>query len=195
MLLVRCAVGLLAITGVVPMCAQTVSLKTNLLYLATTTPNLGLEWRTGKHFSLGVMAGYNPLQLKSYQDAAGNQVNPKLHHWLATTELRYWPCEAFLGWSIGVNAFGGAYNAGGIRFIEPLKEGRYKGWAAGGGITVGYQFPLSVRWSLDLSVGAGYLYTRYNRYDCYACGENRGEYKRNYLGPSKAAVSLVYWLR
>jgi hypothetical protein len=174
---------------------QDVELKTNLLYLATSTPNIGVEWKMNRHYTASLMAAYNPFRFAQYADANGNTVNPKLHHWLASAETRYWFCESFLGWNVGINVFGGEYNAGGIRFIPALKERRYKGWATGAGLTVGYQFPLSMRWSLDFSAGLGYLYTRYNRYSCYACGDRQGQYKRNYLGPTKAAISLVYSLK
>lgn len=171
---------------------QQVELKTNLLYLATTTPNIGVEWQLNRHYSASLMAAYNPFRFGQETGADGNRVNPKLHHWLTSAEVRYWFCESFLGLNVGVNVFGGEYNVGGIRFIPPLKDARYKGWGAGAGMTVGYQFPLSARWSLDFSVGLGYSYTRYKKYDCYACGDKLGSYQKNYLGPTKAAVSMVY---
>lgn len=178
-----------------PLCGQTVELKTNLLYLASTTPNLGMEWKLDRHYTASLMAAYNPFRFGQYRDADGNTINPKLHHWLMAGEVRYWFCESFLGWNVGMNVFGGEYNAGGVRFLNVLYDKRYKGWGVGGGLTVGYQFPLSVRWSLDLSLGLGYIHTRYGKYDCYACGEKDGSYKKNYLGPTKAAVSLVYSLK
>lgn len=178
-----------------PLSGQNVELKTNLLYLATTTPNIGVEWKTGRHYTMALTAAYNPFRFEPYTDKDGNTVNPKLHHWLAAGELRYWFCEPFLGWNIGLNVFGGEYNVGGIKFISTLKGKRYKGWGAGAGLTAGYQLPLSVRWSLDFSIGLGYIHARYGKYDCYACGDKQGGYKKNYLGPTKAAVSLVYSIR
>lgn len=177
-----------------PLCGQNVELKTNLLYLATTTPNIGVEWRMGRKCSTALMAAYNPFHFRQYQTAEGNTVNPKLMHWLAEGEVRYWFHESFRGWNMGINLFGGEYNIGGIKFVDKLKEQRYKGWAAGAGLTVGYQFSLSTRWKMDFSVGAGYAYTEYEKYDCYVCGDRIGENKRNYLGPTKAAISLVYLL-
>lgn len=47
---------------------QYLALKTNLLYDATTTPNLGLEVSMGKHFTLDVSGNYNPRNfLYGYQ--------------------------------------------------------------------------------------------------------------------------------
>lgn len=178
-----------------PVYGQMASIKSNLLYLAATTPNLGVEWKTGKHYTASLTCGYNPFRFREYKDPDGNAVNPKLHHWIAAGEMRYWFCESFLGWNVGINVFGGEYNVGGLKFINSLKKGRYEGWGAGAGITAGYQIPLSERWSIDLSAGVGYVYARYSKYDCYACGNKQGRYRRNYLGPTKAAVSIVYFLK
>lgn len=186
---------LVSVCFFLPMRGQEVGLKTNLLYLATTTPNLGVEWGLDRHYSVSLSVGYNPFRFSSYKDEEGSRVNPKLSHWLVSAESKYWFCETFLGWNIGVHLFSGEYNVTGFRWIHPLGKGRYKGWGAGIGGTVGYQFPLSERWSLDFSLGMGYAYTRYTKYDCYACGDKQGKYKKNYLGPTKAVVSVVYFLK
>ena len=43
--------------------AQDVAVKTNLLYWATTTPNLSAELGLGKRTSLELTGGYNPWTL------------------------------------------------------------------------------------------------------------------------------------
>ena len=178
-----------------PVCGQDIGVKTNLPYLATTTPNIGMEWKINRHYTASLTAGYNPYRFGQYTDKSGNTVNPKLRHWLTAGEMRYWFCESFLGWNVGINLFGGDSNVTVLQFMKALNDARYKGWGAGAGVTVGYQFPLSVRWSLDLSAGIGYIHTRYTKYDCYACGDKQGKYKKNYLGLTKAAVSVVYFLK
>ena len=40
--------------------AQQVAMKTNLLYWAAMTPNLGVEMAVGKHSTVGLTANYNP---------------------------------------------------------------------------------------------------------------------------------------
>jgi hypothetical protein len=191
----RMALFMYTVFFVLPLCGQNVELKTNLLYLATTTPNMGVEWKLDRKYTATLTAAYNPFHFRQYLNPKGNTVNPKLLHWMMAGEVRYWFCESFLGWNMGVNVFGGEYNIGGIKFINKLEKQRYKGWGAGAGLTVGYQLPLSVRWSLDMSAGVGYAYTRYTKYDCYACGYKIGENKKNYWGPTKVAVSLVYLIK
>ncbi|MBR5877279.1 MAG: DUF3575 domain-containing protein, partial [Alistipes sp.] len=41
--------------------AQSIGLKTNLLYWATTSPNLGIEIGTGGQTTLDISAGFNPF--------------------------------------------------------------------------------------------------------------------------------------
>lgn len=43
--------------------AQRVGLKTNLLYWATATPNVGLEFRLNRHLTLDLDAAYNRLKV------------------------------------------------------------------------------------------------------------------------------------
>ena len=68
--------------------AQKVAIKTNLLYGATTTPNLQLEFGLGKKSTLDVGAGLNWFD---YND------NKKFKHLLVQPEYRYWFCESFNG--------------------------------------------------------------------------------------------------
>ena len=59
-------------------------LKTNALYWATTTPNLGLEFRLAQKWSLEVEAGLNPFTGKNDDGSFGKsikhlRVHPELH--------------------------------------------------------------------------------------------------------------------
>ena len=51
--------------------AQKVAVKTNLLYDATTTMNLGLEIGLGKKWSLDLSGNYNPTVTSGCSAAAG----------------------------------------------------------------------------------------------------------------------------
>ncbi|MDC7180987.1 DUF3575 domain-containing protein, partial [Bacteroides cellulosilyticus] len=41
----------------------------------------------------------------------------------------------------------------------------------------------------------GYARMEYDKYRCAGCGERMGHYKRNYFGPTRAGVSLIYFIR
>lgn len=106
-----------------------------------------------------------------------------MKHWLVQPEARYWLCEKFNGHFFGIHAHGGQYNWGGMLpwgfkdgkmfGIESrqMSEHRFQGWLAGAGISYGYQWILSNRWSLEASLGVGYAYLDYGKYKCEKCGE------------------------
>jgi len=102
----------------------------------------------------------------------------------------------FDGWFWGIHAMGGQYNIGGVKLPfgmwKSLRNHRYEGWYVGGGITGGYQWKLGKHWNLEASLGVGYLYTKYEKFKCGACGEKLKSNHRNYVGATKAALSLVY---
>lgn len=175
--------------------SQKIALKTNLLYGAYTyTPNLGIEMGVNKRSTLDFGVGYNPWNLK------GNELdNKKLVHWLAQIEYRYWLCQKFSGHFFGLHALGSQFNIGGhelpLLFEKNSKHYRYEGYGYGGGISYGYQFYLSKRWSLEANIGVGYARLNYDKYDCVKCGSKLDSEKKNYIGPTKAGISLIYIIK
>ena len=92
--------------------AQKVAVKTNVLYWATTTPNLGFEFGLGKKTSLELFGGYNPWNLDKGE-------NKKMKHYLIQPEFRYWLCERFQGHFFGLHAGFSEYNVSGVRLPLP----------------------------------------------------------------------------
>ncbi len=72
----------------VSLAAQNVAVKTNLLYDATATVNLGAEIGLSPKWTLDLSANYNGWTFNE---------NKKWKHWLAQPEARYWLCERFNG--------------------------------------------------------------------------------------------------
>ena len=172
--------------------AQNVAVKTNLFYGAyTKTPNIGAEFGLGNRNTLEIGAGYNPW---NYKGTDTN--NKKIVHLLGAAEYRYWLCEKFNGHFFGVHALGAQYNVAEyeipLLFGKGSKAFRFEGWAAGGGISYGYQFLLGTHWNLEANIGFGYIYLKYDKYNCPKCGEKLGSAQRDYIGPTKAALSLLY---
>lgn len=175
--------------------AQKVALKTNLLYGGYTyTPNLSLEMGLGKRSTLDVGGGYNPWNRKGTDGD-----NKKLVHWLGQIEYRYWLCSTFSGHFFGIHALGSQFNIAGhelpLLFGKGSKSHRYQGWGAGAGISYGYDFYLAKRWSLEANIGVGYARLHYDKYDCIKCGRKISTDNRNYFGPTKAGISLVYIIK
>lgn len=173
--------------------AQHSGVKTNALYLATTTPNVGAEFALSDKWTLGADAGYNPFSFGSRQDDEGRTYHPKFRHWLVMPEIKYWFCKSFQRSYLGLHGIYSEYNVGGLPFGEELQDYRYQGNMYGGGISWGYQWAIGGRWGLEVSLGAGYLHLRYDKYECAECGDYVGKYARDYVGLTKAAITFIYY--
>ncbi len=171
---------------------QTVGIKTNLLYDATASANLGVEVEIAPRWSLDISGNLNAWNIRT---------NQYLRHWFAQPEARFWFCNPFQGHFIGIEAHGGQYNVGnwGTNFkflgtdFHKLRNSRYQGWFVGGGITYGYTWILHKHWNFEAEIGIGYSYTRFDRYPCANCGTKiESDKSHNYVGPTKAALNLIY---
>lgn len=167
--------------------AQFLALKSNLLYDATTTPNLGVELGLNKHLSFDLSGNYNPW----------NSGNRSIEHWMVQPELRYWPIERFNQHFIGVHGYYLDYIFKDIWLPMGMERGiAYDGTGYGAGISYGYQLYLSPRWNLEFSAGFGYGYYKYDKYEVKEeMSEYLGLYKTSYWGVTKVGISIVYLLK
>lgn len=181
------ALLLLAFIAVGQQAEAQISLKNNLLYDASLTPNIGMEVGLARKWTFDATFGLNPW---TFND------NKKWRHWLVQPEARYWFCEKFNGHFVGLHLMGGEFNAGGVKFpfgIAPcLHHNRYEGWYAGGGLVYGYQWPVSRHFSVETVIGLGYDYLKYKKFPCEHCGTQTGEGHYNYIGPTKVALNMIY---
>lgn len=166
---------------------QVVGIKTNVLMDITKTMNLGVEIGLSKKSTLEISANYNPWE----------KSNMKMFKLLAfQPEYRYWFCDRFNGHFIGIHAHGGIYQAAGIDMPwgiwDELKDHRFKGHFYGAGISYGYQWIMSKHWNIEANIGVGYARVKYEKYPCVECGEKIEESHKNYFGPTKGAISLIY---
>lgn len=171
--------------------AQQVAVKTNLLYWAAATPNVGAEVAVGKHSTLGFSANYNPWTIGS---------DNKIQHWFIRPEYRYWVTEKYTRLFFGVHAIGGKFEVGGFKLpfigdkvFKGLQTNYYKGSFVGAGISIGYQFYVSPHWSLELSAGAGLARLSYHAEP--VSGPKRSSYvdsKRFLPIPTEIGVTFVY---
>lgn len=171
--------------------AQNVGLKTNLLTDIALSPNLGVEVKLAPKWSLEAVGEINDWDINGH----------KWKHWFVQPEARYWLCDVFAGHFFGFHAIGGQYNFGnirnGIHFLgsdfSELTHYRYQGWAAGAGLAYGYAWILGKHWNLEAEIGIGWIYTRFDKYNCSNCGKKlESDKPHNYFGPTKAAVALEY---
>ena len=147
--------------------AQEVAIKSNIAYDATASVNLGMEFALTQQWTFEVSGNLNAWNMPN---------DMKWKHWFAQPEFRYWFCEKYSGHFLGIHAHSGQFNVGGIpnnlNFLgtdfSRLSDSRFQGWFVGGGIAYGYAFILGKHFNLELELGIGYV------------------------GPTKAAVNLVY---
>lgn len=171
--------------------AQQVAVKTNMLYWAATTPNIGIDIAVGKHSTIGMTANYNPWTLGT---------DNKIQHWFLRPEYRYWVTEKYTRLYFGVHAIGGEFEVGGFklpfignRILAGLPTHYYKGSFVGAGISIGYQFYVSPHWNIELSAGAGLARLSYHAEPIN--GPKTASYtnrKRILPIPTELGVSFVY---
>lgn len=166
--------------------SQKIAEKSNLLYWATTTPNIAMEVSLSKRFSLDVSGGYNPWLFSQHVS---------FRHWLVQPEIRYWPCRVFEGHFWGIHGLGGRFNLQALPFFQMPHEYSYEGRFYGGGLAYGFHFPLGSKFGLELTVGAGYVRIEYDKYKCLECREKVAMGNYNYFGPTRLGVSVIYMLR
>lgn len=195
--------------------AQQVALKTNLLYDATATPNLGLEVQVGKRTTAQIFYGLNSWTYNNDQPAHFHKM---AKHWSLMPEVRWWTCSPMNGFFWGVHAMGGQFNASNVwvpqvghffghshnteiddnkypthgNVFKAVRDTRVEGAFVGGGVTVGYQWILTRHWNLEAEIGAGYDYVWTKHYKCSECSKLLHEGGVNYIGLTKAGISLMY---
>lgn len=186
-----CVLAVLLSGVFIPVKAQDIAVKTNILYDATATINAGLEFGLAPKWTLDISGNLN---------AWSRDNHTKWKHWMIQPEARYWFCDRFSRHFIGAHLIGGAFNFGNINnnisFLgtdfSVLTDKRYQGYAYGGGVAYGFAFVLSRHLNLELEAGFGYMYLDYETYECDGCGRKIGDGVHHYVGPTKAAINLVY---
>ena len=170
-----------------------IALKNNLLYDAALLPNLTAEWYMGKQWSLAVEGNWSWWTF-------GSPIQKEWVHRIqvAGIELRRWFKSPYPlhGHALGVYGMRGDYD---IRFApkdeNSIGELTYFNWSAG--LSYAYSFPIARRFNLELGLAAGYVGGRYYKYDYsmnYSHWRQRAVYNRNYIGPTRAGISIVWLL-
>lgn len=171
--------------------AQDWAIKTNLISDATATVNIGTEIGIAPKWTIDISGSYNNW---SKNDSV------KWKHAFIQPEARYWFCDRFSRHFIGAHLIGGAFNLGNIQNnisilgtdFSVLSQKRYQGYAYGAGVVYGFAFMLSKSVNLELELGVGYAYLDYDIFNCSGCGRKIGSDNHHYVGPTKAAVNLVF---
>ena len=168
------------------------ALKTNVIYDATATINLGVEFALAPKMTMDISGDLHPWVLPN---------GWRLTHYLVQPELRFWLKERFKGHFFAVNVLGATYNAGNIRNnfhimgrdMSALGRYRIEGSVYGAGLAYGYAVRVAKRLNVEMEIGLGYIGAEF---DAYRLGEKESLYAQNstaqYFGPTKGALNIVY---
>lgn len=175
------ALGLLLLaTFGTPSAAQGIfALRNNILWDATGTPNLGLEFTISDHFTLGIDAAYKPWPRFLAWD--NDTSNPARWRYLTLApELRYYTKQAARpGLFFGANFVYSHFNIGAfdtkIGPFADLQVHRFQGDIYGGALFVGYGWGLGKHFRLEIEAGGGAGYRQAKEYECVRCGAELGD--------------------
>lgn len=166
------------------------AVKTNLLFDAVSALNVEVEVPLDRRWSLAAEWVF-PWWLWEKKQYALEVLS-------GSVELRRWfgdryREELMTGWFAGVYAGGGYYD------VEWKTKG-FQGEFFTVGLTGGYAHKICRDWRMEYSLGLGYLGSKYREYAPEKGSDDRwhlirrGDGNFNWIGPTKAKVSLVWMI-
>ena len=192
--------------------AQTLALRTNLLYDATLSPNLGVEVRLDSTWSAGINVGFNAWDIDKSKNKKWRHllVSPNVRHYfghkrdslcvygyakdgaygilrdsVVTRRMQY-----FEG-----NLIYSHYNVGNAKIpfglYSAIKDRRLQGDLLALGAKYGYAWILARDWRIEAEAGVAVGYAWFKEYDCDHCGTYYGKGDRIFLLP-QLGVNVVY---
>lgn len=157
------------------------SLKTNLAYDVFAILNLAYECQVAPHWSVEIPVMWSLWDWKTSRGVRTVGLQPG---------AKYWFSKPGKGNAIGADVDLLWYNA---RWDDYRYQ--HKGRPAMG-VSLVYAYTLNIGrcWKAEFSLGVGYINTRYNTYYNIENGALIDTKTRNYLGPTRLGLSLVYSL-
>ncbi len=170
------------------------SIRTNLFYWGSGTPNLGLEIPVAKHFSIGGNFGLKAWP-RFFPGDNDKMKEKKWKHMLGAIEFRYWPNEMYEGWFFGLDGIYTHYNVGAVKFpfgmYKEVRDSRLEGDWMGIGLFFGHSWWLSNRWRMELEAGAALGHNNAKQFECGYCGTEIGK-KKGWGVVPKLGLNLAY---
>lgn len=163
-------------------------LKTNLLGLSAAISNAAVEFDLTRHLSLALPVYYSAWDyFKSTLKFRTLAVQPELRCWISDKNDGF-----YIGAHFGLAYYNFAFD-GDYRYQDHNMETP----AIGGGIALGWRFPISKneRWRMEVSVGAGAYpihYDMFHNTPVTKHGQLTKTVQSMYWGLDQAAVTLSY---
>ena len=178
--------------------SQDLSIRNNLIYDASGSLNIGVEYPLGRRISVGANLGLKTWPRFLFWDT--EYVNNTTHwkHILAAPEFRYYLDQVYDGWFAGVDLIYTHYNVGNVKFpfglYPDVAEHRVQGDFFGGGLFMGYSWWIGSHWRIEAEAGLGVGLAAYEKFECAHCGTRLGEESKLALVP-KLGLNIAYNLR
>ena len=166
-----------------------IALRTNLLYDATLSPNLGVEVRVDSAWTVGLLAGINAWDV----DKAKNR---KWRHMLFSLRARKFLNDSvFHKGYIEADVIYSHFNVGNVKFpfglYKSVRDRRLQGDLVALGGKYGYSWILARNWRIEAEAGVAVGYAWFKEYDCPHCGTFLGKDCRIFLLP-QLGINIVY---
>ena len=164
------------------------ALRTNLLYDATLSPNLGVDVRVDSAWTVGLLVGINAWDI----DKAKNK---KWRHALFSLRARKYRDSLFHKGYYEADVIYSHYNVGNTKIpfglYSAVKDHRLQGDLIALGGKYGYSWILSRTWRIEAEAGVAVGYAWFKEYDCPHCGTFIGNGDRIFLLP-QLGINVVY---
>lgn len=160
-----------------------IAAKTNMLWLAGTIANLGVEVQFADKWSIDVPVYYSPYDLSS---------NRKIRVLATQPEVRYWTgTQAGNGHFFGVHGHLMGFN------VAINDHGRYQDperplWGLGLGYGYAVNFGKDKKWGMEFNLGLGFANYKYDKYYNLPNGQKCDEGSGWYYGITRAGITLTY---
>ena len=164
------------------------ALRTNLLYDATLSPNLGVDVRVDSAWTVGLLVGINAWDIDE-------EKNKKWRHALFSLRARKFRDFLFHKGYYEADFIYSHYNVGNTKIpfglYSAVKDRRLQGDLIALGGKYGYSWILSRTWRIEAEAGVAVGYAWFKEYDCDHCGTYYGKGDRIFLLP-QLGVNVVY---
>ena len=165
-----------------------IALRTNLLYDATLSPNVGLDVLVDSAWTVGLLAGINAWDIDKAE-------NKKWRHLLFSLRARNYRSALFHKGYIEGDLIYSHFNVGHTKIpfgiYSAVKDRRLQGDLVALGGKYGYSWILARDWRIEAEAGVAVGYAWFREYDCPHCGTFLGDGCRIFLLP-QLGINIVY---
>lgn len=160
-----------------------IAAKTNLLWLAGTIANIGVEVQFAEKWSIDIPVYYSPYNLSSNRKIRVLATQPEVRYWLSK---QAGACHFvglhghLMGFNVAINDHGRYQDA-----ESPL-------WGFGLGYGYAVNWGKEKNWGMEFNLGLGFANYKYDKFYNLPNGQKCGEGEDWYYGLTRAGITLTY---